>query len=232
MKTLWLQPWTMKLYIKNWVFNVSKSMKLEGFYIGQNLWNFIETILKTTWTFITKTLHWKLQLKNYDAIFKATITVWTFRTTAFVSTFLLLQIQQIPKQPYLSKSFDWYIVALGCFQTSHLNFCFGLSVGLVISFLIASFSSLQTPLLMTRKYAAHQFDSYLSSRSLQEVGGTYDEMHDDLDKRLSNSDVKEVRFDDEHQHHGKLFHTFNFFLHFFQFDNFKVNLYILWNLFT
>ena len=81
-------------------------------------------------------------------------------------------------------------------------------MGLVISFLIASFSSLQTPLLMTRKYAADQFDSYLSSRSLQEVGGTYDEMHDDLDKRLSKSDVKEVRFDDEHQHHGDFFSSF------------------------
>lgn len=140
------------------------------------------------------------------------------------------RFQQIPKQPYLSKSFDWYIVALGCFQTSHLNFCFGLSVGLVISFLIASFSSLQTPLLMTRKYAAHQFDSYLSSRSLQEVGGTYDEMHDDLDKRLSNSDVKEVRFDDEHQHHGDFFSRFVWA--FFLFYDFKVNLCNLWNSFT
>lgn len=163
-------------------------------------------------------------------------TMWTF-FQCIHPPFLLMKIQQIPKHPYLSKSFDWYIAALGCFQTSHLNFCFGLSVGLVISFLIASFSSLQTPLLMTRKYAAHQFDSYLSSRSLQEVGGTYDEMHDDLDKRLSNSDVKEVRFDDEHQHHGEFFSSFvwaffYFFSHFFLFDNFKVNLCNLWNSFT
>ena len=67
---------------------------------------------------------------------------------------------------------------------------------------------------MTRKYAADQFDSYLSSRSLQEVGGTYDEMHDDLDKRLSKSDVKEVRFDDEHQHHGDFFFLVSYELFF------------------
>lgn len=90
---------------------------------------------------------------------------------------------------------------LGCVQTSHLNFCFGLSVGLVISFLIASFSSLQTPLILTRKYAANQFDSYLSSRSLQEVAGTYEEMHEEMDKRLSKNEVKEVLFEDDHKHH-------------------------------
>lgn len=95
-----------------------------------------------------------------------------------------------------------YIVVLGCVQTSHLNFCFGLSVGLVISFLIASFSSLQTPLILTRKYAANQFDSYLSSRSLQEVAGTYEEMHEEMDKRLSKNEVKEVLFEDDHKHHG------------------------------
>lgn len=93
--------------------------------------------------------------------------------------------------------------ALGCCHTSHLNFCFGLSVGLVISFLLASFSSLQTPLILTRKYAAEKFDSYLSSRSLQEVAKTYDEMHEDMDKRVSEKDVKEISFDDEHEHHGK-----------------------------
>jgi hypothetical protein len=93
--------------------------------------------------------------------------------------------------------------ALGCCHTSHLNFCFGLSVGLVISFLIASFSSLQTPLILTRKYAADKFDSYLSSRSLQEVARTYDEMHEDMDKRISQKDIKEINFDDEHKHHGE-----------------------------
>ncbi|XP_048755938.1 glycoprotein-N-acetylgalactosamine 3-beta-galactosyltransferase 1-like isoform X3 [Ostrea edulis] len=92
-------------------------------------------------------------------------------------------------------------LALGCCHTSHLNFCFGLSVGLVISFLLASFSSLQTPLILTRKYAAEKFDSYLSSRSLQEVAKTYDEMHEDMDKRVSEKDVKEISFDDEHEHH-------------------------------
>lgn len=75
-------------------------------------------------------------------------------------------------------------------------------MGLVISFLIASFSSLQTPLILTRKYAANQFDSYLSSRSLQEVAGTYEEMHEEMDKRLSKNEVKEVLFEDDHKHHG------------------------------
>ncbi|XP_062598275.1 glycoprotein-N-acetylgalactosamine 3-beta-galactosyltransferase 1-like isoform X1 [Saccostrea cucullata] len=90
--------------------------------------------------------------------------------------------------------------ALGCFHASHLNFCFGLSVGLVISFIIASFSSLQTPFIVTRKYAAEKFDSYLSSRSLQEVAKSYDEMHEDMDKRVTQEDIRGVNFDDEHKH--------------------------------
>lgn len=92
----------------------------------------------------------------------------------------------------------------GSSQTSNLNFCFGLSFGLVIAFLIASFTTIRTPLVLTQ-YSSNYIRSptggaVTKSPSSRNTSLDYDNLlHDELDKKIGK--VREIQFNDAHMHH-------------------------------
>lgn len=93
----------------------------------------------------------------------------------------------------------------GSSQTSNLNFCFGLSFGLVIAFLIASFTTIRTPLVLTQyssNYIRSPTGGAVTKSPSRNTSLDYDNLlHDELDKKIGK--VREIQFNDAHMHHGK-----------------------------
>ncbi|XP_060086206.1 glycoprotein-N-acetylgalactosamine 3-beta-galactosyltransferase 1-like [Ylistrum balloti] len=100
----------------------------------------------------------------------------------------------------------------GSSQTASVNFCFGLAIGLVVAFVVASLTSLQTPML-TSRYAnsINKFrytvidengDNKTSSRRSSDGHENWREeeekFHEEMDKKIDK--VKQVDFDDSHFH--------------------------------
>lgn len=83
-------------------------------------------------------------------------------------------------------------------QTSRYNFVFGLAVGLMLSFLLACFSSLSSFKMNIHK-TSDSLRSFLDSRSIMQVTGQTEDMHDLIDRNLGP--VKPIMIEDKHFHH-------------------------------
>ncbi|OWF40668.1 glycoprotein-N-acetylgalactosamine 3-beta-galactosyltransferase 1-like isoform X1 [Mizuhopecten yessoensis] len=100
----------------------------------------------------------------------------------------------------------------GSSQTASVNFCFGLAIGLVIAFVVASLTSLQTPMLMAKytggidkfRYTVSGGSDSNKSSPTNVVDGhekihqEEEKFHEQMDKNIGK--VKQVNFDDSHFH--------------------------------
>ena len=96
-----------------------------------------------------------------------------------------------------------YISVFGGTPSSRLTFFLGLAFGLVLSFLVACFTSLtsfSTTIIQTKQIASNGFRSFLDARSFMQVTENTKDLHDVMDKNLRP--VQPVMVDDAHYHNG------------------------------